>query len=401
MSGTDAEVAIVGGGLVGCMIAYALRRRGRSVVLLERGHVGGESSGVSFGSLRLQGQHEAELPLALRAQAMWEAIEAELGESVEFRRHGHVHLALDAEQQARLERNARNAHAHGLDVKLLDRAATRDRWPFLGAQVVGASFSTRDAVVNPRLVAPAVARAARRLGAKIQEGVEIVAAEHDGVRFRLHGRTRDGAARTVAAEVLVNAAGAWSGTLAAWFGEAIPLFPAGPAELVTEPIPAFVAPVMHVVDGSILFRQTERGNIVIGGHPRMRVDAAARNARVPPDKILTNLARLVALVPRLRAYQIIRSWTGIEGYVEDMMPVLGPSITRPGLFHACAFSGHGLQLGPAAAAAIAELIVEGTTTMPIAPFDIRRFYVSGQPRTLSLAEEFQPDVLRKDPGRAS
>lgn len=393
MSGTDTEVAIVGGGLVGCMIAHALRQRRRNVVVLERGHVGGESSGVSFGSLRLQGQHEAELPLALRAQALWEGIEAELGESVEFRRHGHVHLALDDAQQARIERNALIARAHGLEVTLLDRATTRERWPFLGGQVGGASVSARDAVVNPRLAAPAVARAARRLGATILEGVEIVGAARDGGRFRLEGRMRDGAGMTVTADVLVNAAGAWAGTLAAWFGETIPLFPAGPAELVTEPIPAFVAPVMHVVDGSILFRQTERGNIVIGGHPRMRVDAAARNARVPPDKILTNLARLVALVPRLRAYQVIRSWTGVEGYVEDMMPVLGPGLTTPGLFHACAFSGHGLQLGPAAAAAIAELIVEGRTTMPIAPFGIDRFYTSGQPRTLSLAEEFQPDVL--------
>ncbi len=393
MTGTDAEGAIVGGGLIGCMTAYALRQRCRSVVVLERGHVGGESSGVSFGSLRLQGQHEAELPLRLRAQAMWETIEAELGESVEFRRHGHVHLALDAGQQARLEGNARSARAHGLDVTLLDRDATLGRWPFLSGQVVGASFSTRDAVVNPRLVAPAVARAARRLGATIQECVEIIAAERDGGRFRLHGRTADGTVRSVTAEVLVNAAGAWSGTLAAWFGETIPLFPAGPAELVTEPIPAFVAPVMHVVDGSILFRQTARGNVVIGGHPRMRVDAVTRKARVPPDKILTNLARLVAIVPLMRAHHVIRSWTGIEGYVEDMMPVLGSSVTTPGLFHACAFSGHGLQLGPAAAVAIAELIADGTTTMPIAPFDIRRFYESGQPRTLSLAEEFQSDVL--------
>ena len=111
MSSIGFDVAIIGGGLVGCMTAYALRKRGRSVVVLERGHVGGESSGVSFGSLRLQGQHDAELPLALRAQDIWESIEAELGESVEFVRHGHVHLALNAEHHARLENNARQCRA--------------------------------------------------------------------------------------------------------------------------------------------------------------------------------------------------------------------------------------------------------------------------------------------------
>lgn len=399
MSGADVDVAIVGGGLIGCMTAYALRKRGRTVTVLERGRIGGESSGVSFGSLRLQGQHVVELPLALRAQAMWETVEAELGESIAFVRHGHVHLALNEEHVARLARNAQDGRAHGLEITVLDRAGTRSRWPFLGERVIAASWSTRDAVVNPRLVAPAFARAAQRLGATIHEGIEVASAEHGGGRFMLRGRTREGGEHVVTSRVLVNAAGAWSDTLAAWFGETIPLFAAGPAELVTEPVPQFAAPVMHVVDGSVLFRQTSRGNVIIAGHPRMKVDAATRRARVPPDKILTNMGRLIAIVPHMRAHHVIRSWTGIEGYVEDMMPVLGHSMTTPGLFHACAFSGHGLQLGPAAAVAIAELITDGATAMPIAPFDIRRFYASGQHRTLSLAEEFQPDVLPQQPGR--
>jgi sarcosine oxidase subunit beta len=401
MTGTEFDVAIVGGGLIGCMTAQALRKRGRSVVVLERGHVGGESSGVSFGSLRLQGQHGVELPLSLRAQDIWETVEAELGETIEFVRHGHVHLALHDEHQARLEDNARHGRAHGLDITLLDRAETMRRWPFLSDRVVGASFSARDAVVNPRLVAPAFARAARRLGAVIHEGVEVTAVAHSGGRFELQGRARDGGVLVITAGALVNAAGAWSGTLAALLGDTIPLFAAGPAELVTEAVPPFAAAVMHVVDGSILFRQTSRGNVVIGGHPRMRVDAETRRARVPPDKILTNLARLASIVPRMRAHQVIRSWTGIEGYVEDMMPVLGPSMTTQGFFHACAFSGHGLQLGPAAAVAIADLIADGATTMPIAPFDIRRFYTSGQQRTLPLAEEFLPDVLPQSRTQAS
>jgi sarcosine oxidase, subunit beta len=397
MSRIETEVAVVGGGLIGCMAAYYLRKRGRSVVVLERGLVGGESSGVSFGSLRLQGQHETGLPLALRAQAIWEGIEAELGESVEFVQHGHVHLALNAEQQARLEDNALRGRAFGLSIALLDRDETMRRWPFLSGKVLASSWSVRDAVVNPRLVAPAFARAALRLGAAIREGVEVAAIEQDAGRFNLHTRSWDGARQVVTPEVVINAAGAWGQALAAQFGERIPLFAAGPAEMVTEPVPTFVAPVMHVVDGSVLFRQTSRGNVIVGGHPRMRVDAENRRNRVPPDKILTNLARLIAIVPHMRAHQMIRSWTGIEGYVEDMMPVLGPSATTPGLFHACAFSGHGLQLGPAAGMALTELICDGATTMPIAPFDIRRFGAAGHGRTHSLAEEFQDDVLR---GRA-
>ncbi|MCC6719665.1 MAG: FAD-binding oxidoreductase [Acetobacteraceae bacterium] len=375
------------------MIAWQLRLLGRRVLVLERGQVGGESSGVSFGSLRLQGQHEAELPLALSAQALWEGMEAALGESVEFVQHGHVHLALSDEHAARLEHNAEVARAHGMQVTLLGRAATLARWTFLGEAVRASSFSARDAVANPRLVAPAVARAARRLGAKIREGVELVASTHGGSGFTLHCRAADARDFVIEADVLVNAAGAWCGAPAAWFNETIPVFAAGPAELVTEPIPRFAEPVMHVVDGSVLFRQTARGNLVIGGHPRMKVDAETRRTRVPSDKILTNLSRLVSVAPHLGDYHLIRSWTGIEGYVEDMRPVLGPSATTPGLFHACAFSGHGLQLGPAAAQALAELIAHGATSLPIAPFGIGRFAAAAQAGT-RMAEEFQDDLLQ-------
>jgi sarcosine oxidase subunit beta len=393
MTRRDAEIAIIGGGLIGCMTAYYLRRRGRSVILVERGLIGGESSGISFGSLRLQGQHDPELHLALRAQEIWEGIEAELGESVEFARHGHVHLALNAAHEARLADNAAQARACGLAIDMLDRETACRRWPFLSGQIRAASWSQRDAVVNPRLVAPAFARAATRLGAELHDGLEVAAAERDSRRFRLTCRTPAGAERIVTADILVNAAGAWADRIAAAFGETIPLFAAGPAELVTEPIPPFATPVLHVVDGSVLFRQTKRGNVVIGGHPRLRVDAATRRTRVPPDKILTNLARAVAIAPHLRAYHVIRSWTGIEGYLEDMMPVLGPSATTPGLFHACAFSGHGLQLGPAAALALCDLIVAGTTSLPIAALGIGRL-AAGPARARPLAEEFQPDVRR-------
>lgn len=393
MSAIEADVTIIGGGLIGCMTAHQLRRRGRSVVVLERGLIGGASSGVSFGSLRLQGQHGVNLALAARAQEIWEGVEGDLGESVEFAQHGHVHLALNPEQVARLEANARELQPLGMEAELLDRREMLRRWPFLGGKVLAASWSRRDAVVNPRLVAPAFARAARRLGATILEETEVVSARSQAGNFVTETQSSHEGARSIHSATLVNAAGAWGTDTAAWFDDAIPSFAAGPCEMVTEPVPAFVQPVIHVVDGSVLFRQTQRGNVIIGGHPRLSVDARTQRARVPPSKIVTNLARLGAIAPHLTAHHVVRSWTGIEGYLPDMMPAVGPSLTTSGLFHACAFSGHGLQAGPAAAAGLADLIAFGTTDLPIAPFGLERFRTGSVTTVSSLAEEFQNDVL--------
>ena len=148
-----------------------------------------------------------------------------------------------------MERNAVQARGHGLEIEISGRNRTLDRWPFLSERVRASSWSSRDATVNPRLVAPAFARAARRLGADIREGCEVVGAGQDGRGFTLRCRGADGAGFDVTSRMLINAAGAWAGSIAAAFGERIPLFAAGPAELVTEPVPAFAAPVFHVVDG--------------------------------------------------------------------------------------------------------------------------------------------------------
>ena len=393
MNQIEADVAILGGGLIGCATAYYLRKRGRSVVLLERGFVGGGSSGVNFGSLRLQGHHLPELPLALRSQGIWEGLEAELGESVEFVQQGHVHVALTEEHVQIMRRFAAAARPLGLEAGLLDRQETLRRWPFLSAQVLGASWSSRDAVANPRLATPAFARAALALGATIHEETEVTEVSHAAGQFTLHAA--DGP--TVTAPCLVNTAGVWGGAIARQFGEPVPVFPAGPVEIITEPVAPFVAPVIHVVDGSILFRQTNRGNVLFAGHPRITVDAESRRTRVPPAKMATNMGRLAALVPHLRHLHVIRTWTGIEGYVPDMTPILGPSETTPGLFHGFACSGHGLQVGPALASILTELIVDGGTQTAIEALSISRFRQQAAPDPETLRQEFQDDVLRQAP----
>lgn len=384
------EVAIIGGGLTGCVTAYQLALRRCPVIVLERGLVGGQSSGVNFGNLRLQGRYLRQLPLALRAQRMWEELEREIGESVEFSQTGHVHVALNAAQVAEIERHAVDCRPYGLEVEILDGAETRRRWPFLSEVVVGASWSPRDATVNARLVCPAYARAARRHGAEIIEQIDVTSVETPaGGGFRLR-TDRD---LTIECGHLVNAAGAWADALAAQFGEPVPAFAAGPVQIVTEPLPRFVDPVIHAVDGGILFRQTARGNVLIAGHPRVPVDAASGRARPPASKITMNMARLARVVPALARQNVIRTWTGIEGYLPDMLPVFGPSRTTPGLLHAFAFCGHGLQIGPAVGAVLSELILDGGSQTPIGDFAIDRFRTPMVADRTRLKHEFDLTIL--------
>src|SRR5262249_3613203 len=160
----------------GASTALHLALRGLSVLLLERDRAGQRASGVNFGGVRQQGRALAELPLSRRARRIWGELPRLVGIDGEFAATGHLRLARSEADMAIVERPCRAAAAFGLDIEPLRRNALRARFPWLGDVVVGGSFSADDGQANPRLVAPAFALAARRAGADLREGVEIVGA---------------------------------------------------------------------------------------------------------------------------------------------------------------------------------------------------------------------------------
>ncbi len=367
---TGFDVAIIGGGLVGCSAALHLSRRDASVVLLERRHCGSQASGVNYGGVRQQGRDLAELPLARRSRRIWADLETLVGTDCEFEVTGHLKLARSEAEMAELEDYAERARDFDLTLEPLGPAQIRARFPWLGDAIVGGSFCAEDGHANPRLVAPALARAAVAAGADIREGAEVVGATHDGHIFEL--RLSD--STMLRARRLINAAGAWGSTVSTWFGEPVPEDVMAPNMCVTDPIPYFLAPNLGVCGGDIYVRQIRRGNVIFGGGVGV-ADRTQVKAR-PLAEITAQAVRLaVGLVPRLATAQVIRTWSGIEGVMPDGLPVIGPSETTPGILHAFGFSGHGFQLGPGVGAVLCELALDDATSTPIDPFRINRFSI--------------------------
>jgi len=369
MSERTTDVAIIGGGLIGAWTAFFLARRGQRVTLIEKGVVGAQSSGVNFGNLRLQGRFPGQYPLSLRSQALWEDFAGLIGEDCEFEQTGHLYLAYDADEQAKLEGYAEVSESYGLAIERIGPADLKRRWPWLGERAVAATFSARDATANPRLATPAIARAAARHGAVIRENTHVSAVDRSGDGFTL--TLADGGSLSCGA--LVNSAGAWAREIAERFGETAPVFPAGPPQFVTEPFPYLIGPSVQAIDGSVIFRQIPRGNIILAGYPRTAADPVTNRAPVPPAKTLAAMRALARVAPMLAQCHVIRVWSGIEAYLPDMIPVIGPSETTPRLFHAFGFCGHGFQIGPGVGLCLSEMIVDGATPTPLEPFSIGRF----------------------------
>ena len=122
----------------------------------------------------------------------------------------------------------------------------------------------------------------------------------------------------------------------------------------------------------MIFRQVERGNVIVGFYPRGPADRVRNRAPVPPAKTLLGLGDMARVVPMLRGAQVIRVWSGIEGYLPDMLPVMGWSRTTKNLLHAFGFCGHGFQLSPGVGYTLAEMIDEGKPRIPIDAFSIDR-----------------------------
>ncbi|MDH4558172.1 FAD-binding oxidoreductase [Pseudomonas sp. BN417] len=373
MSVDQTDVLIVGGGLMGAASAFFLRQHGRSAVLLERDVIGQYASGVNFGNVRRQGRFLGQLELTNRSFALWKRLPQLIDDDLEFIASGHMRVCYREDEIAELEAYAAAPEARELDLRIYSGRELHARFPFLGPEVKGGSYASHDGHANPRLAAPAFALAARRAGAMVEEHTEVTRVEKVGGAFRVS--TSDG--REYRAEQLLITAGAWGEKLSAQFGEPVPLITKGPQMSVTEPVPYVLKTVIGVYtkipEEELYFRQIPRGNIIIGGCSHTKPDMLNRRAHFDPRSLLKQLQLMRRLVPDMANLNIIRTWSGIESYLPDSLPIMGPSGKVEGLYYAFGFSGHGFQLGPGVGDVMAELMSTGGTNTSIAPFGIGRF----------------------------
>lgn len=413
-----ADVVVVGGGICGAVCAADAARRGAAVVLLEKeADLAGEASGRSFGSLRLQGRHPAELPLALAALELWAEAARSLGADFEFVQGGNLYVAETAGEVAQLREQLEQARAAGFtDVRLLGPEETREHVPALAAGFPAALLSPRDAHCDSRKAVLAYAQAARRRGAMLTAGTKVTGIVAAGGRVT-GVRTDRG---LVQAGRVVVAAGVWTPHLARDVGIRIPIKPMVYTNGETGPLPPLLTATLRGFRASC--RQRPNGQLLIGAGlnasvayplsledrrdvalwlPRywanrrqvgLRVErrrlarelaALGRPAAAgipvgehpaPDPRVLPPaLAALQAWLPAARDAAITRTWAGMLDLSPDGLPVIERARAPEGLVLCTGLSGHGLALAPALGRVLADLALDGRTEYDLAPFRLGRF----------------------------
>lgn len=412
------DVTIVGGGIIGVMTAWELARRGLKVLLCEKGRVAGEQSSRNWGWVRQQGRDYAELPVMMDSLGIWKGLDDRLRAKIGFRQNGITYLARSASRLAEFEQWLEGARAFGVDTRLLSRRETETMLPN-AAGWVGAMTTPSDAMAEPFVTVPILARASAEAGVTIRENCAVRALEIAG--GQVQGVVTEKG--KVNCDRVVVAAGAWSSLFLAAHGVRIPQLSVRSSVMRTEPMAEFSNAAAG--DDRFAFRRRADGgytltpwvahDFFIGPDafrnfrayiPTLRADFASTRFRLAapqdyPDAWRTvrhwrsdgktpfeacrildpkpnrkQLGRVLAFFaeafPGAGPPKVKQSWAGMIDTMPDALPVVDRSAIG-GLTIATGISGHGFGIGPGMARVVADLVEEKQPKHEMRHFALARF----------------------------
>lgn len=420
----EVDLAIIGGGIVGCSAAFWAAEQGHRVALIEKGRIAGEQSSRNWGWVRRMGRDVAEYPLGIESLRIWDSLTQRLGQETGFRRTGIIYTAQSDAEMDWIETVARDADTFGIGAERLTPSQLAARFPGARIPVRAALYTSDDGRAEPSMAAPALARAARGRGASVHVGCAVRALETSGGRvcavLTEHGRIRCSAA--------ILAGGAWSRLFAGNHGITLPQLRVRGSVMRTRPLDG--GPLHALGTGDFGIRPRLDGGYTISRRGRARVqitpdsflllprflDSLRKNrgelsltidrsawdglvtprrwaadtetpferCRVldpePQERDLAEALRAVQRVfPVFRDVKIAQKWGGIIDVSPDAVPFIDHAAGLPGLVIATGFSGHGFGIGPAAGQLAAELATGAAPLVDPSPFRLDRFE-TGQAR---------------------
>ncbi|HZP95283.1 MAG TPA: FAD-binding oxidoreductase [Candidatus Limnocylindria bacterium] len=365
-----AEVVIVGGGVLGASIAWHLACKGvRDVVVLERDRLGSGSTSRNAGGVRLQFSSEINVRLSQRSLPHWERFAEEMGVDPDFRQVGYLFLVTSDRDAAAFDRSLELWSRLGVPARRIDASGARELFPHLRVDDVRfATFCAKDGYLDPTSLLHGYVARARDEGVRFREGEPVTAIEREEGRV---AAVRTPAGR-LACGTVVNAAGPWAAQVGALVGLDLPIQPLRRQIFVTDPVPGLDRDFPLTVEMATSFYcHRESGGVLMGmADP---ADGPGFDDSVNWDFLPTVVERALDRVPILEKANVKTGWAGFYEDTPDKHPILGHVKSVPGFVCAAGFSGHGLMHAPAAGEAIAELIVDGRTTLDISRLAYERF----------------------------
>jgi sarcosine oxidase subunit beta len=366
----SADVVIAGGGIMGCALAYQLAKRNVDVIVLERETLGSQSTGKCAGGVRQQFSMEANVRLQQMSVRLFEGFEQETGHPADFRQIGYLFVLTLPQHVEDFRSNVEMWHRVGLsEARWVDPAEAARMVPVLNVDdVLGCTFCPTDGIASPADVTAGYASAARRLGARLKEGVEVVGVDVAGGRVQ-GVRTSAG---DIATRLLFNCAGVWSASIGRMAGLEIPVLPYRRHVAVTGTFDAVPRTNPMTVDfQSSLYFHPEGDGVLLGMSDR--TEPPGFSTEVSWEFLEKVFAQAERRAPALVGAGIKTAWAGLYETTPDHQAILGPLPEVEGFWCAAGFSGHGFMQAPAAALLLTQLLLDQRSEIDISPFAFTRF----------------------------
>jgi sarcosine oxidase subunit beta len=368
---STASVVIIGGGVVGCSIAYHVARRGlRDVVVVERDAVGAGTTSKAAGGIRAQFPTETEIRFSLEAIRVFENFREEFGVDIGYRRIGYLFLVSDEDDLRGFEERMALQRRLGVDVRRITPKEAQALVPALHVDdLVAAVWGPQDGMAGPSEVTNGFARRARELGVRILEGLDVTGIDVESDRVR-GVRTPEGRIDTPR---IVNAAGPSAARVGRLAGLEIAVLPRRRHIFFTEPFPELPGPVPLTTDrasGFYFRKEMEQvllspGDVEdVGDDPDVAVDWS---------RVEHTVQMAVHRIPVIENARIAGGWAGLRPLTPDDHAIIGPAPGLEGLFLAVGFGGHGFQHSPATGRHVAEWMLDGRPSLDLSLFDPARF----------------------------
>lgn len=379
------RVIVVGGGIIGTSTAYYLTKLGAEVTLLESKDIASGTSGSCDQAIMLQSKKPGPtLELAKASAEIYANLEAELNESIEYKKGGGMIVIETIKEMETIQSMVERQRTAGIDVEIISGAEARERQPGLSNHIIGATWWEHDAEVNPLRVSFAMAKAAKRNGAIIRTQAEVtdLIIENKKIVGVCIGKEK------LYADKVVLTQGVWTPLLLKKIGINLPIIPRKGQILVSERMEPFIqcnilgaayitnklnpkqaTDFEKPVSAGLSLGQTHSGTLLIGGSREFAGYDVSTNHDLTKDIAKT----LVRIFPVLKDMNIIRAFAGLRPYTPDGMPIIGELETVNDLYIAAGHEGDGIALAPITGKLIADAICEKEQLMDISMFSPSRF----------------------------
>jgi sarcosine oxidase, subunit beta len=353
------DVAIIGGGVMGSGTALHLARGGMRVVLIERGRLCRQASGANAGGMTMQDKLPALTPYFLRARELWETTAEWLGGDAGYRQTGGFMLAFHDDEVALLENHLEERRAAGMPIEMVGPKRARDFEPGLSDHVVRATYCPLDGYGNSTLAGVLYHSALESAGVDIREETEVTGIEGGAGAYEV--RTASG---IVAARRLVLATGVWLRPMARWLDLEFPILCDVKQMVVSERLPRVLNTVIRSANQRLSVKQVANGTVLFGGGWPAIGDVARGGVEIIPASVVGNIRVALHAIPALAQARLVRAWIGLETYVADRVPVVGPLPGRDDAFIIGGING-GYTLSPYITRLLAQRILGHEPECPL------------------------------------